>query len=234
MLADPGYRAVIFDFFGTLTHAVQRGPWHFEIARTLGCDPDEFLDLLDRSFLNRCRGRYGSAEATLRWVCDQLGASPSKAQLRTACAHRIAAIRADTTLRPEALPTLRALRRSGLRTAVVSDCGHELPEFLPTLPVAELLDTAVYSVHLGVSKPHPDMYLAACGRLGIRPEEGLYVGDGGSRELTGARAVGLDPVMLAAPDLHRHLTFAAERDWSGRVIDSLAEISALVGRGALD
>ena len=29
------YRAVLFDFFGTLTHAVSRGPAHAHIARTL-------------------------------------------------------------------------------------------------------------------------------------------------------------------------------------------------------
>src|SRR5690606_22672577 len=37
--ALPAIRAVVFDFFGTLTRAVRRGPGHLETARILGCDP---------------------------------------------------------------------------------------------------------------------------------------------------------------------------------------------------
>ena len=182
----PGYRAVVFDFFGTLTHAIQRGPQHTRVARLLGCDPGEFTRLLNRSFFARAQGRYGSAESTLRWVCGQLGTSPPADLMRYACAVRVDAIRADTRLRAAAVPVLRSLREQGLRVALVSDCGHELPVILPTLPIARLLDAVVLSVDIGHCKPHPAMYLTACRRLGVAPGECLYVGDGGSHELTGA------------------------------------------------
>ena len=64
----PAFQAVVFDFFGTLTRSVRRGPQHAVIARTLGCDPDAVLSVLDRTFQIRARGHLGSAEATLRWV----------------------------------------------------------------------------------------------------------------------------------------------------------------------
>ena len=35
----PEIRAVVFDFFGTLTRSVSRGPQHRVVARILGCDP---------------------------------------------------------------------------------------------------------------------------------------------------------------------------------------------------
>ena len=46
----PAYQAVLFDFFGTLTRSVKRGPQHADIARALGCDPDAVLNVLDRTF----------------------------------------------------------------------------------------------------------------------------------------------------------------------------------------
>jgi putative hydrolase of the HAD superfamily len=226
------YRAVLFDFFGTLTEAVVRGPWHASIARRLGCDPVAFIEVLDRSFPARCRGIFGTAEATLRWVCDQLGADPPADRLRAVVRDRIAAVWADTRLRPDAVAVLAALDRRRFRTAVVSDCGYELPAFLPRLPVAPLLDTCVYSVDIGECKPEPAIYLAACERLAVSPEECLYVGDGGSRELTGAAAVGMQPVRLAAPDLHRHLVFAPDRDFTGPVVDSLTAAVRLLDRPA--
>ena len=63
---------------------------------------------------------------------------------------RVNALKADTRLRDDAVSALTAIKRRGLATAVVSDCTHELPAFLPSLPVAPLLDATVYSVRLGV------------------------------------------------------------------------------------
>jgi len=221
-------RAVLFDFFGTLTRAVTRGPWHAEIAHRLECDPAAFTEVLDSSFRARARGAFGGPEATLRWVCRQLGADPPPEMLAAALRARVAAIRADTRLRGDAVATLAALRARGLATAVVSDCGYELPEFLPELPVAGLLDARVYSVDVGECKPHPAMYETACHRLGVRPGECLYVGDGGGRELTGAQALGMWAVRLAAPDLAGHLVFALDGEFTGPTVRSLAEIVALV------
>lgn len=229
----PAYRAVLFDFFGTLTLSVRRGPAHTAVARALGCDPDALVAALDRTFYDRARGAHGSAEETLRWLAGQIGARPTKHALHAALAARLAAMRADTTLRSDAVATLGALRRRGMRTAVVSDCTHELPELLPTLPVARLLDARVYSVEIGQCKPHHAIYLEACVRLGVPPSECLYVGDGGSRELTGAAEVGMTAVRLAAPDLSHHLTFNAEPDWAGPAVTALSELVRMVDRAPL-
>jgi putative hydrolase of the HAD superfamily len=226
----PTYRAALFDFFGTLTQSVQRGPQHADIARSLGCDPDVVVDVLNRSFRARARGLFGSAEATLRWVSEQAGAKPSARQLNTAIAARVNALRADTRLRPDAVDALRALRERGIRTAVVSDCTHELPAFLPHLPVAPLLDAQVYSVEVGRCKPDAMMYLTACWELGIPPEECLYVGDGGSRELSGAADLGMTAVRLAAPDLADHLVFDPDLLFAGPVVTSLGDIVNLLDR----
>ena len=224
----PAYRAVVFDFFGTLTRSVQRGAQHAEIARNLGCDPEAVVDVLDRSFRARARGLFGSAEATLRWVSEQAGGRPDRSQVRAAIAARVDALETDTHLRPDAVTTLYALKRLGLSTAVISDCTHELPAFLPRLAVAPLLDASIFSVQVGRCKPDPLIYLAACRELGALPEECLYIGDGGSRELTGAAAVGMTAVRLTAPDLVDHLVFDADVDFVGPSVDSLIEVLGLI------
>jgi putative hydrolase of the HAD superfamily len=226
----PAYRAVLFDFFGTLTRSVQRGPQHAEIARSLGCDPETVVGVLDRSFRARARGLFGSAEATLRWVSEQAGGRPAQAQLRAASLARVRALHADTRLRPDAVSALLAVRRRGLATALISDCTHELPAFLPWLPVAPLLDASVFSVHVGRCKPDPMIYLAACRELGVQPDECLYVGDGGSRELTGAIAVGMTAIRLAAPDLADHLVFDADAGFDGPCVESLTDLLGYLDR----
>ncbi|AGZ46260.1 HAD family hydrolase [Actinoplanes friuliensis] len=224
------YQAVVFDFFGTLTRSVRRGPQHAEIARALGCDPDAVLSVLDRTFQVRARGHFGSAEATLRWVTEQAGGSPRTAQLQAAVPARVNALKADTRLRPDAESVLEAIKRRGLRTALISDCTHELPAFLPSMPIAPLLDVNVFSVEVGRCKPDPLIYLEACWRLRVAPEDCLYVGDGGSHELTGAAAVGMTPVRLAAPDLGDHLVFDADEDFAGLTVPSLTAVLDLLDR----
>jgi putative hydrolase of the HAD superfamily len=215
------YRAVLFDFFGTLTTAVRRGPEHANIAHWLGCDPAAFAAELDRSFRVRARGGYGSPANALRRVTHRAGGRPSERRLAVAVAARPATVRADVRLRPDAVPVLAALRGRGLLTGLVSDCGPELPLFLDALPVAPLLSARVYSVEVGACKPDPRLFLTACAQLGVAPAECLYVGDGGGRELTGAQAVGMTPVRLAAPDLAAHLQFEADTGWAGPAAPSL-------------
>ncbi|MET7707253.1 HAD family hydrolase [Micromonospora sp. NPDC005413] len=228
----PSYQAVLFDFFGTLTRSVQRGVAHVGTAELLGCPTDTLTAVLDRTYYERATGRLGNAEATLRWVCAQAGVHPSDHAVRAAVASRHRAVRADTWLRPDAVPVLAALRQRGLRTGVISDCTHELPAFLPQLAVAPLLDVRVFSVQVGRCKPDPALYLTASQRLGLAPGDCLYVGDGGSQELTGAERAGMTAVRLAAPDLATHMVFNADLDWRGPTLSTLREVLALVDTDA--
>ena len=222
------FRAVLFDFFGTLTCAVRRGPVHTYVAELLGCPPAVWMTLLDRTFYLRAAGRLGEPIDVLDKLARSRGAKPDRRSLYRAYAARLDAILADAPLREDAVDVLTALRRTGLRTAVVSDCWYELPMVMPRLPVARLLDATVYSVHVGRCKPDPLMYHTACERLGVEPAECLFVGDGGSRELTGAEAAGLTPVRLAAPDLAGHLTFGRDT-WQGPQVATLSDLLPRLG-----
>jgi putative hydrolase of the HAD superfamily len=228
--ASQSPRAVLFDFFGTLTRAVRRGPGHADIARSLGCDPATFFSELDHTFYPRAAGQYGPPIEALRRVAYAAGGRPGFAELADAAMARVAAVRADTVLRPETLPVLTELRRRGLSVALLSDCWYELPAFLPQSPIASLLEACIYSVDVGHCKPHPAMYLEACRRLRIDPDECLYVGDGGSRELTGAIAVGMTAIRLAAPDLADHLVFDADAGFDGPCVESLTDLLGYLDR----
>jgi putative hydrolase of the HAD superfamily len=191
----------------------------------LGCDLADLTAVLDTSFYHRSRGEYGDPVATLRWIAGELGLRPGIATLHAAHRARVNALAADTKLRPTAYPVLLRLRRAGFKLAVISDCGWELPEILPTLPIAPLLDAAIYSVHMGACKPEPAMYLAACATLRVDPRQCLYIGDGGSRELTGASALGMSVIRLSAPDLADHLVFRSDESFCGPVAVSLTDIA---------
>ncbi|HTF10507.1 MAG TPA: HAD family hydrolase [Asanoa sp.] len=94
------------------------------------------------------------------------------------------------------LPGIRDLLASLARThrlAVVSNT-HEpdlVPAHLAAMGVADLVDTVVTSVEVGVRKPSPTIYAEALSRLGIGADSAVFVGDNPTADYFGPRAVGM-------------------------------------------
>jgi putative hydrolase of the HAD superfamily len=229
-------RAVIFDYFGTLTlqvPAAVRREGTARVAQALGIDRDLLFDRLSACYTERATGSRGDMVSTLAWVATECGHEPTPQQLSAACAERLLVESVFIKLlREDAVATLGSLKEAGFRLGVVSDCTHELPECWPELPVAPFVDATVFSVVIGRRKPHPSLYLAACNRLGVSPSEVVYVGDGGSNELTGARALGMTAIRLVAPDALDGLVYDPEPDWRGPVIRRLGEVAGMLGEAA--
>jgi putative hydrolase of the HAD superfamily len=93
--------------------------------------------------------------------------------------------------RAGAAAALAALQEAGLRTAVVSDFDHRLDAVLEGLGLAAHLDSVVRAAHAGAAKPDPRIFRLALSRLGVTAEEALFIGDDPTRDLAGARAVGM-------------------------------------------
>jgi len=221
-------RAVVFDFFGTLTEAVRRGPAHARMADALGVTPAVLFAALDRTYPARARGEYGDGPASLARLARDLGRPVDPARLAEAEAWRLRAIRSSLRLRADALSTLTAVRAAGLGVGLVSDCTSELPGLLAELAITPLFDATVYSFALGVTKPDPLLFRTAADLLGVPPAGCLYVGDGGGRELSGAAAVGMRAIRLAAPDLVDHLSYHHDAGWDGETVPSLTAVLAVL------
>ena len=94
------------------------------------------------------------------------------------------------------LDALDRLRAAGIRTVLVSDAGADDVESWDRSPLPSRLDAAVFSYRVGVRKPDPRIYAHALDMVGVRAEDALFVGDGGSDEHRGARAVGIPSVLV--------------------------------------
>lgn len=93
-------------------------------------------------------------------------------------------------------PTLRALRRGGVRLGVVSNWDTKLPLVLERLGLAPYLDAVAVSSIEGVEKPDPAIFHRILERLDADPETTIHVGDLPDIDLAGARAAGLRGVLV--------------------------------------
>lgn len=78
---------------------------------------------------------------------------------------------------PEVLPTLRELRRRGVRMAVVSDAWSGLPDLHAALGLGGFFEAYAISAELGCNKPDPRMYRHASDALGLAPADCLFLDD---------------------------------------------------------
>jgi putative hydrolase of the HAD superfamily len=128
-----------------------------------------------------------------------------------------------------ALETLRWLRDERHPTALISMCAPDAPPLWRTSPFAGLVDVEVFSSEVGLRKPDAEIYLHACERLGVEPSTCLYVGDGSYRELSGAAAVGMHPVLILDPAIDPDTISRPDvEEWAGPRIGSLAEVPSLL------
>ncbi len=99
---------------------------------------------------------------------------------------------------PDTLPTLKAVRDRGLRVGIVSDTGFDLRPAMDQLGLSPFLDTVVMSFEHGVCKPAATVFLTACDRLRVHPEQTLMVGDNPLTD-SGAVDAGMYVFLLPRP-----------------------------------
>jgi putative hydrolase of the HAD superfamily len=225
------YQAVIFDLFGTLVDSFSLPdylPLVAETARMVGAPGDEFLHWWGQTFNERMTGKLPSIAANIEYVCRELGVQPTAEAIAAGEKLHSEIARRYLVPRKDALETITQLKAAGYKTGLISDCSAEVPPLWINSAFAPLIEVAVFSCRFGLKKPDPRIYLYACEQLGVKPEECLYIGDGSSRELTGAQGVGMCPVQILVP-YELSGTYRVESDdWPGPVISSFQEIPALL------
>ena len=88
--------------------------------------------------------------------------------------------------RTGSLEVLASLKSKEYKIGLISDCTAETPLAWQNTPFAPFFDATVFSCRAGIKKPDPRIYEMATTRLGVGPQYCLYIGDGSSRELSGA------------------------------------------------
>ena len=109
------------------------------------------------------------------------------------------------TWRPydDALPTLRELKRRGMKLALISNIGRDVRPVLERGKMAGLFDAVVLSYEVGVLKPHGSIFERALAALGAEPGDALMVGDS-ARDDAGAAAIGIRTLLLPRTEGREH------------------------------
>ncbi|MCX7855727.1 MAG: HAD family phosphatase [Anaerolineae bacterium] len=180
-------RAVVWDWGGVLMRTMDVRP-RMAWERRLRLHPGGLADVVFGSPAWD-QAQRGEASVDDLWaeVADRLGIGEAD----------LSALRRDfwagDRLDEELVGLIRELRRAGIRNGLLSNHIPEVRQFLGDLE--PLLDAVVISGEEGVLKPDPAIYRIALERLGVAPEEAVFVDDW-KPNVEGARQLGMVGVLF--------------------------------------
>lgn len=223
-------RAVLLDALGTVLTLEPPGPGLRRALRARGVEVT--ADAADRAMAaeisyyraHLMSGRDAGGVRVLRRRCAEVlaAALPVEPRERLSAGEVEAAMleALQFTPFPEVPETLRGLRAAGRRLVVVSNWDRSLHDVLETAGLGAQLDGVVTAAEVGAAKPAPEIFTAALAIAGVPANQALHVGDQLDEDVAGARAAGIEPLLVArdGPPL--------QPPPSGvRVIASLAELA---------
>ena len=231
------YSAVIFDLFGTIIRDINGPPYDRvvqQMASVLSVAYADFSRLWFATVNERNVGHFLTNTDNVKHICQQLGVSVSEEQLSSAAEMRYNLAK-QSMMAPRAgsLDALFKLREKNYKIGLISDYSPSEPKVWADTPFEPLFDVTVFSCLVNMKKPDPEIYKLAANQLNVKCTDCLYVGNGGSNELSGAFATGMYPVLiLPEQNAGSYLIPSNEiKEFAqihGKIISSLEEVLSLV------
>jgi len=113
------------------------------------------------------------------------------------------------------LPRLAQRYRLGVICDAGLSPGWMLRQWMDAQGILRYFSHLTFSDELGVSKPHPDMFLTTLAGLGVPPEAAVHIGDYPRTDIAGAQGVGM-----------RTIRFAGVHDWDDGAAQADAKIAS--------
>jgi putative hydrolase of the HAD superfamily len=234
MFTDLKPKAVLFDFYETLlnirTDEEDPAVWD-KLARYLqyqgisidaGALQQAYVDLAkQRLEQNHQRFPEINVYSIFQKILSDKGhANSTQLITSTAQLFRVLSIR-HFELFSDTLLTLQTLRQN-YTIGLITDAQRVFLE--PEIQITGLqsfFDVMIVSSDYDFHKPDPRMFTMALEKIGVAPEQALYVGDSWSRDIVGAQSVGIQAILLNRKN-HAHNFTGAHKPF--KTIRSLDEL----------
>lgn len=188
------FKAVVFDFGGVIVMNEGGDVLGF-VAQILDVSLEELKKVyFEHNHLSNVRN--------IKWV-DMLmevvrvfdGSLETEDKIR----ETVRVLEAKQKTNTELLGFLPVLRKLGFKTAIFSNNTSELRERLAEMGITALFDEIVVSAEIGFQKPHKEAFDVLFEKLGLKPEEVIFVDDS-PKSLEKASDIGYFPVRFKSND----------------------------------
>ena len=106
----------------------------------------------------------------------------------------------------DVLSTLKTLKQQGLILGLLTNLDTDMVAICRKLGLESYLNFVVTSKEAGADKPEPPIFLAALDKAGVNASEVVHVGDQYKLDVIGARAVGINPILIDRYDIYSEVS----------------------------
>lgn len=218
---------VIFDLFFTLIDPLRAVPGEASEYAILGMDREDFEARNGVDYEVRGTGKIRDPYIMMSHILRGLDIPDDL--LRRATEARLERIRqALYRVDEKHIALLKRLREAGYKTALISNADVADVYYWRFSPLSTCFDETIFSYDVGLLKPDLRIYRLATERLQVKPEQCLFVGDGGHGELRGAHEAGMITVLTTEyiPWIEKIESLKADADY---VVESLEGVLSKIG-----
>lgn len=187
-------KAVFFDLFFTLIYPKYTTINEYDV---IGISAIEWEKYSEDSNLYRERalGKVGTEKEIISKIVDIMPYDLNELQKQEILNRRQERMkRAMLNVDNKVLNTIKQLYDKRIKIGLISNSDIIDSKYWEESPLAKFFDLAVFSCNVGIMKPDTKIYETAMSLLDIDPKESIFVGDGGSDELCGAKKAGMKTV----------------------------------------
>ncbi|MDE7340247.1 MAG: HAD-IA family hydrolase [Lachnospiraceae bacterium] len=223
-------RAVYFDLFFTLiTPAYGKQNNEFDL---LGLSAEEWEKYAEEPLLYRERalGTVSSEMEIIEKIAAGMPFEVSAAQKQKVLGVRRERMRAALqNISDDIIDVLGTLKKKGIQIGLISNADRIDCRYWKESKLFPFFDDAVFSCDVGLLKPDIHIYKLAMQRLGVPPENCIFVGDGGSNELYGAKSAGMKTVFSEALEVKDDESRSRIMAYADHHIKNFREILSCIG-----
>lgn len=184
-------KAVVFDMFETLVSLYNVGHYSGrKIMKDMQLSEVQFRPSWNASERDRTCGK-ATFEAVIEEIMKANGCYSKELYDNIVYRRKSALRKAFGNPHPEIIPMLKALRENEIKIGLITNCYFEERDAMKENEIFDLFDVTCLSCEEGIAKPDKEIFYLCLERLGLKSEECLYIGDGGSMELETAAAIGM-------------------------------------------
>jgi putative hydrolase of the HAD superfamily len=231
------YKAVIFDLFGTLVDNYDLVGYASALRETssiLKLQHNAFMKVWNETRTKRTTGVFKSFEENLVYICKELNVPVNKFDINLAKMVRMDYVGLSLAPRQYVIETLAELKKEGYKIVLISNCSPETPAIWPVTPLAPFFEAVLFSCTAGLEKPDPRIFQMAVEKLGVKPEECVFVDDN-SNNLAAAAALGMTSVLYSTPKEEGQpplpeppIAEPQLSSWNGPKVTSLPEVLDII------
>ncbi len=187
-------KAVFFDLFFTLIYPGYSDLNEYDIVGITPIEWEKYAEN-DALYYERAIGKIKTEKEIIDKIVNIMPYDLNKCQIDQLLQRREDRMkRALLTIDDNIMDTLKRLHEKDVKIGLISNADVIDSKYWYDSPLSQFFEEVIFSCDVGILKPDLEIYKLAMNRLDVKPEECIFIGDGGSDELYGAKCAGMKTI----------------------------------------